>query len=138
VPFYRALSEPEQDRLTAGLALAARLVDAENAPNVIELQALYDTLLQDANRSAAAVEALGYAFGNLFLQHDWLLWAMMLDNEFGDEAAVVVRDRKLGCSPLSMIRNRLQDEESCDLADLVATTVSRLRQLGQQAASVGK
>lgn len=132
---YRTLTESELERVTTGVALAGRLVGSDKTASVTELQELYDVLLQDMNDAGAAIDALGYAFGNLLLQHDWLCWAMMLDEEFGDEVAVVVRDRKLGCSPLSMIRNRLQDAEPCDLAELVASTVARLRQLGQQAAT---
>ena len=133
MPLYRTLTEPELDRVTAGIALARRLAGSEGVPSATEIQALYDVLLQDLNGADAAIEALGYAFGTLFFQQDWLHWAMMLDDEFGDEVAVVVQDRALGCSPMSIIRNRLQDGEACDLAELAASTVSRLRQLGQQA-----
>jgi hypothetical protein len=135
MPLYRTLTEPELDRVKDGVALAGRLAGAEGRPIATELQALYDVLLQDLNGAEAAIEGLGYAFGSLFLEYDWLHWVMMLDDEFGDEVAIVVRDRELGCSPLSMIRNRLQDREACDLAELAASTVARLRQLGQQAAS---
>lgn len=135
MPLYRDLTKPELDRVTDGVALAGRLAGAEGLPSATELQALYDVLLQGPDGAEAAIEALGYAFGSLVLQQDWLHWAMMLDDEYGDEVAVVVQDRELGCSPLSMIRNRLQEGDACDLAELVASTVSRLRQLGQQAAS---
>jgi hypothetical protein len=135
MPLYRPLTELELDRVSAGIALAGRLLGSEAPPGAAELQALYDLLLQEETVEGAAVEALGYAFGNLFLEYDWLHWAMMLDDEFGDEVAIVVRDRELGCSPLSMIRNRIQDGEPWDLADLIIATVFRLRQLGQEANS---
>lgn len=132
---YRSLTQPELDRVADGVATAGRLAGSQGPPSAADLQALYDALLQDQTGAEAAVEALGYAFGSLFLQHDWLHWAMMLDDDFGDEVGVVVRDRALGCSPLSMIRNRLHDREPWDLAELLGATVFQLRQLGQQANS---
>lgn len=135
MPLYRTLTKAELERVTHGVALAGSLAGSKGVPSAAELQALYDVLLEDLSGAETAVEALGYAFGNLLLKQDWLHWAIMLDDEFGDEIAVVVQDRELGCSPLSMIRNRLQDGEAWDLADLAASTISRLRQLGQQAPS---
>jgi hypothetical protein len=135
MPLYRTLTEAELKRVAAGVALAGRLVGSDVSPSTAELQALYNVLLHDRSGAEAAVEALGYAFGNILRHDDWLYWAMMLDDEFGDEVAIAVRDRELGCAPLSMIRSRLENGESWDLAELVSSTVSRLRQLGQQAAS---
>lgn len=133
MPLYRVLTKPELGRVSDGVELAGRLVGSAGAPSVAELQLLYDTLLQDQDGAGGAVEALGFAFGSLFLEHRWLDWAMMLDAEFGDEVAIVVRGRELGCSPLSMIRNRLEDGEPWDLAELIGSTVLRLRQLRQEA-----
>ncbi len=132
---YRSLSDCERESISAGVALAGHLTGLDGLPDLVGAQALYDALLPDLTRPHAATEALGYAFGNLFLEQTWLCWAMMLDDEFGDEVAIVVRDRALGCSPLSMMRHRLEDGEPCDLAELLDATVRRLRQLGQQAAS---
>ena len=130
---YRPLTEAELDGIAAGVALAGELLGVERPPRIEDLQALYDALLDEPVKNAAAVDALGYAFGNLFLECDWLHWAMMLDDEYGDEISIAVEDRALGCSPLSMIRNRLEDQEAWKLAELLEETVSRLRQLGQRA-----
>jgi len=58
-----------------------------------------------------------------------------LDDDFGDEVAIVVEDRALGCAPLSMVRYRLDDGVPCDLVELMEATVHRVRQPGQQATS---
>lgn len=133
---YRSLTDAERESISAGIALAGHLAGSSGPPDLVDAQVLYDVLLLDPARPNAATEALGYAFGNLLLEQSWLGWAMMLDDEFGDEFAVVVRDRALGCSPLSMMRHRLDDGEPCDLVGLLEATVHRLRQLGQQAASI--
>lgn len=75
MPLYRTPTEPELDRVADGVALAGRLVGSEGLPSAAKLQALYDVLLQDPNGTEAAIEALGYAFGSLIIQQDWLHWA---------------------------------------------------------------
>lgn len=132
---FRVLTDVELDRVAAGVRLAGDLVGSEGPPQIADLQVLYDLLAQDTGSPTRAIEALGYAFGQCLLRHEWLHWAMMLDDDYGDEIAVAVRGRNLGCSPLSMLRNRLEDREPCDLADLMSVTANRLRQLGQQASS---
>ena len=132
---YRPLSAAEHDRLLAGAELARRLVHGEGAPNFEQLQSLYDGFLDDLERPEDAVRALGVAFGDLMTVEGWLDWGMMIDADFGDDFALIVQDRQLGCSPLSMIANRLEDGEPWDLRDLAASTVSQLRRLGQEAAS---
>ncbi|WP_419316921.1 hypothetical protein ACN2C7_10735 [Caulobacter sp. ErkDOM-E] len=52
-------------------------------------QVLYDALKLDPVCPDAATEALEYAIGNSLLEQSWLGLAMMLDDEFGDEVAVV-------------------------------------------------
>lgn len=130
---YRPLSKSERDQVEAGVLLAARLLDVAEIYAVDQLQDLYDTLLTSADSDDRAVDALGYAFGSLMLRQEWLGWAMLSD-EFGSEISVAVQDRALGCSPLSMLRNRLSDGTPCDLAELLETTEGRLRQLGQHSA----
>ena len=134
VAMYRPLSDIETAKVLEGLRLAAHLLGPDLSANSEGLQELYDALLDTPSRPASAVEALGFAFGEMLLEQDWLEWAMLLDDEYGDEISIAVADRQLGCSPLSMIRNRLEDGEVWDLAGLRDTTVKRLRQLGQQAA----
>lgn len=130
---YRSLTDTECESISAGIALAGHLAGSDGPPDFVDAQGLYDTLLLDPAPPDAATEAIGHAFGNLLLEQSWLSWAMMLDDEFGDEVAIVVRDRALGCSPLSMMRQRLGDGEPCDLVGLAEATVRRLRQLSQQA-----
>lgn len=135
MPLYRDLSKQELDRLLEGAQLARRLCGASGEPSAAQLQTLYDALLADAGRTDEAVQGLGFGFGGLLIRHDWLEWAMLEDAEFGDDFAVVVSGRELGCSPLTMMQYRLEDREPWNLADLAEETVSKLRQLGQQAAS---
>jgi hypothetical protein len=132
---YRPVNEPEIQQIRDGLILAAHLAVAEQPLGSEDLQPLYDAFVGQAAQNPRAVEALGYAFGQLFLENDWLDWAMLSDEEYGDEISIAVKDRQLGCSPLSMIRNRLEDAEVWNLRELMETTVKRLRQLGQQATS---
>jgi hypothetical protein len=131
----RPLSETEMTRVSAGLSLASQLLGRDLPADAEGVQVLFDALLSDPTRPARAVEALGFAFGQLFLRQNWLNWAMLLDDEFGDQIGIAVRDRQLGCSPLSMIKNRLDDGEAWNLSELCDATVQRLRQLGQRAAS---
>ena len=130
---YRALTNDELAEISEGLTLASHLLGPGVPPDADGLQVLYDALLGDPTRPPAAVNALGFAFGQILLENRWLEWAMLLDDEFGSEISVAVVDRQLGCSPLSMIRNRLDDGEAWDLRELRDATIRRLRQLGQQA-----
>ncbi|WP_206241932.1 DUF3806 domain-containing protein [Novosphingobium terrae] len=99
------------------------------------IQQAYDNLLSStADRSDHATKLLGFLFGMSFLSEDWLEWSMLLDARYGDEISLQVRGRDLGCAPLSMIKNRLEDGEQWDLAELRDSTIDRLRQLGQHAA----
>ena len=129
------LTDDEFERVTGGVTLAGKLLGLVRQPSAAELQSLYDVLLEDVDRPNSAVEALGYAFGNLFLEQDWLHWVMVTDAEFGDEPGIAVQDREVACSPLSMMRNRLEDGEHWDLLQLLDNTMTRLRQLGQNSAS---
>ena len=133
VATYRPLSDFELAKVSDGLRVASHLLDLDQPADIDDLQVLYDVLLSDPARPASAVEALGFAFGQVLLEQEWLEWAMLLDEEFGDEISVAVRDRRLGCSPLSMIKNRLEDGEAWSLIELRESTVRRLRQLGQHA-----
>src|SRR4051812_34618066 len=119
MPLHRMLTDDEFERVTGGVALASRLLGSARQPTAAELQSLYDLLLKDADRPNSAVEALGYAFGNLFLEKDWLHWVMVTDAEFSEEPGIGVQDREVACSPLSMVRNRLEDGEDWDLAELL-------------------
>jgi hypothetical protein len=137
VTIYRALTDRELSAIADGLRLAAHLVEPEPL-DVDSLQSLYDVLLHDPDAPTQAIEALGFAFGQVLLEHDWLEWGVQQDAAFGDEISIVVANRQLGCAPLSMIRSRLEDREAWNLASLRDQTVARLRQLGQFAGSAAE
>lgn len=126
---YRSLDELERQSLAAAIVVAEQLLAGR------ELQLVYDEVLAAKPvQSGQLVEMIGYMFGNSLVAESWLEWAMLIDPEYGDEISVRVQDRELGCAPLSMIRNRLEDAEQCSLAELRESTVHRLRQLAQHAA----
>jgi hypothetical protein len=127
---YRALTNAEAADVEQKLVHAADWVANDPSPG---LQAKYDLLLNQSVPSEDQIELLGYAFGAELARCDWLNWTMQLDNEYGDAISIAVDGLELGCAPLDMIRNRVEDRESSDLTQLVHDTVHRLRQLGQEA-----
>ncbi|GEM_PF-6737824 len=133
MPIYRPLDEAERAAVQAGVARAERMAGVERL-SAADLQALYDVLLSEAEAATAAIEAVGYAFGEALLAHGGLEWALAVDDAYGDEISVALTGVQLGCHPLSMIANRLKDGEAWDLADLAERTVGRLRQLATEAA----
>lgn len=125
---YRALSIQEESYVAAAIADAAKAFKRRS------LQQVYDHLLStNADVEGDDVRLLGFIFGSGFLSEGWLEWAMLLDEEYGDEIGIRVRDGQTGCSPLTMVKNRLEDGESWDLSDLLNATVQRLRELSQHA-----
>ena len=135
---YRPLRPAEAARLSEQLEAAARRLCHAQAPDERRVQQRYDEILSARPQMPEEeVQALGYAFGELLRASGWLDWAMLVDDEYGDEISLSVRERQLGCCPLSMIRNRLEEGEATDLTQLRYATLKRLRQLGQEAASAG-
>jgi len=130
----RPLLEHELKYVKDNVALAAAVIQKALPLEFGDLQEIYNALLLEDEPDAQVIAALGYAFGEKFALHDWLDWAMLDDDEYGREIGIRVRGRSLTCAPVSMIQYRLEDRESWDLRELMEATVTRLRQLGQQAA----
>ena len=129
----RPLLEYELKYVEDNIALAGAIIQKSEPLEFSDLQEIYDMLLAEHEPVAQFVAALGYAFGQKFVQHDWLEWAM-LDDEYGKEIGIQVLGRSLTCTPVSMIQYRLEDRESWNLRELMETTVTHLRQMGQKAA----
>jgi hypothetical protein len=126
---YRPLNVSEANYVANAMAEAEEFFAGRS------IQQAYDHFLSTTkDGSDHAIKFLGFLFGSSFLPEDWLEWGMALDAEYGDEICLRVSGRDLGCHPLSMIRNRLEDGEQWDLAELRDSTIARLRQLGQHAA----
>ena len=130
---YRELDEGELALLEMKLLLAAGLFGSNTLPAFPDLQRKYDALLLDEAPSNGEIELLGYAFGAQLVLEEWLDWAMLIDPEYGDAIAVAATGLEVGCSPLDMISNRLEDGENWSLAELAQQALHRLRQLGQHA-----
>lgn len=133
---YRDLEGPEQETLEAALRDAASFLQTENFRDLEIIQQAYDAAVSDGNRIRRNAQLIGYAFGQSLIEAvDFLSWRMLCDSEYGDEISLGVLDRSLGCSPVSMIQNRLEDRERWDLLQLRSDTIDRLRSLGQHASS---
>jgi hypothetical protein len=128
---YRSLSAQEIEKIQTALSE----ISVSGAIDCDIVQYTYDAMLKQPVMKPRDIEILGYAFGHLMLQHDWLIWKMLIDEKYGDEISIAVTWRQLGCSPLSMIRNRLEDREACNIQNLLELTFIRLRQLGQHSKS---
>ena len=129
---YRDLRDDERELIRSYVTRASDALSGR-ALSFATLQTLYDDLLADAEPATDDVMVVGYAFGELLATAPDLDWAWMMDDEYGDEPAVVVIGKSLGCTPLSMIRARIEDREAWDLAELAEATVQTLRMHASEA-----
>lgn len=94
------------------------------------------TLIQDlldrgsVEREATyTLQALGLAFGRAFIHEnadfDW--W--MVEDEYGRDPAIRYKRSSLLAFPRTMLSKRIEDGESCDVAELFGGLVDRLREL---------
>lgn len=133
---YRDLEGAEQETLVAALREAANFLQTENFQDLDIIQKAYNTALDKNNIIERDAQLIGYAFGQSLVESvDFLSWQMLCDPDYGDEISLGVLGRSLGCSPLSMIKNRLEDREQWDLLQLRSDTIDLLRSLGQHADS---
>ena len=122
---YRELTGSERERIRTNVALVSNLLSGNFT--FTALQGLYDSLPTGPAPAAEAVDVVGYGFGELLSAAPGLACAWMIDDEYGDDPAIVVAGRSLGCTPLSMIRNRIDDQEAWDLSELASATMATLR-----------
>lgn len=131
---YRDLSDIEIQQLDDALTRVDHAINGIAGDVPGRLQRWYDALIEAEAPDVDEIELLGYAFARMLLAEDWLHWAVLVDSDYGDEVAVAIEDLEIGCTPLSMIANRIEDREAWDLAELCESTIRQLRQLGQDAA----
>ncbi len=123
---YRPLNSAEAAQITNALAVANQFFPGKS------MQAIYDLLLSAGpSRNHHSVEVLGFLFGDSLLAESWLQWGVSIQTGYEDEICVRVKNKDIGCAPLSMIRKRLEDGEQWDLVELSINTRSLLRQLDQ-------
>jgi hypothetical protein len=95
----------------AGIALAENLDDLDT------LQRVIDSKLID-RESTQALQALGLAFGKVFVNetpgYDW--W--MVEDEFGRDPAIRYKETTLMAFPQTMISKRVEDDEKINLKEM--------------------
>ena len=78
------------------------------------------------------LQALGVAFGRVFLQshpgYDW--W--MVEDEGGRDPAIRYRESTLLCFPQTMLSKRIEDGETVNVAELFEQLSQRLETLVDQ------
>jgi hypothetical protein len=76
-----------------------------------------------------SLQALGLAFGKVFVKHndgfDW--W--MVDDEYGRDPAIRYKQTSLIAFPMTMISKRVEDGESIDVRDLYMGLQQRMESL---------
>jgi len=81
---------------------------------------------QVAPESTCTLQALGIAFGKVFVQntahYDW--W--MVEDEFGRDPALRFKQTSLLAFPQTMLSKRIEDGESVDVRELFDDLVQRL------------
>ncbi len=112
---HAALGQPLTGDLT-DLQLLQQTLDA----NVIEREATY------------TLQALGIAFGKVFVNHnedfDW--W--MVEDEYGRDPAVRFQMTSLLVFPQTMISKRIEDGEPVDVVELYEGLLAKLDTLRQE------
>ena len=129
----RRLTDSEITALNSGLALASRLAKQESALTLEQVQALYDSALDDGRPDVERDIAIGLAFGSLIVDEKEFEWARISD-KWGDETCVAVVGKNCNAAPISMIQKRLGRAETVDLAELRDGTIRLLRERAALAA----
>ncbi len=79
-----------------------------------------------------SLQALGVAFGKVFIEnnigYDW--W--MVEDEYGRDPAVRYRETSLLVFPMTMISKRIEDGEAVDVHDLYQCLQQRLEELRRE------
>jgi hypothetical protein len=119
----RALLHAEEvAREVLGEALDGSVSDLERLQRVLDRGFV-------SRESTFSLQALGMAFGKVFVNahagYDW--W--MVEDEYGRDPAIRWRDTSLLVFPRTMLSKRIEDGEAVDVVDLYAQLEARLEQL---------
>ena len=123
---FRPLTPHQEAELADGLELAATIARSSPPLSADQVQTLYDTLLGQSFCDEDTVVALGFAFGDLIKKQITLEW-ILLDGDYGEEISLAVPGLRLVCSPISMMRKRLERGEAWDVDRLASDMATRLR-----------
>src|ERR1041385_3623996 len=119
----RPLSPDEIGARDAILDLAAQLAGASRPLTIDDVQSLYDACLDVDDPPSEALLAIGLSFAQQIVSAANFEWVRVSD-EYGDETCVAAPGKEIFCSPISMIRKRLQERERLNLAELRDDTVA--------------
>lgn len=93
-----------------------------------QVQTLYDAAIKERLQDDDKLTAIGSAFGQQIVEQWGFDWVRVLA-EWGEETVIAPHGKSISVLPISMIKEKIANRESADLASLATLVAERIKSL---------